>query len=182
VLPGFTATSSLHRSRRTYAGHDLSFAAQFARTPKPADVASRMHLQLAPLEPGPGRGTLPPVNCIPWPLWFRCPAETTSCVSASRDFPIHYCVYTQTDPNNCGECGNVCAPGQSCQNGVCGVSCCSANRYRGTPADTDGVPCCQGADVYCCPSGYTPSTTNACQCSSPGQPNQLMGCCASCPA
>jgi phospholipase C len=33
------------------------------------------------------------------------------------------CTATATDPNNCGHCGTVCAKGQSCSGGACGLVC-----------------------------------------------------------
>jgi hypothetical protein len=33
------------------------------------------------------------------------------------------CVDTQTDPNNCGSCGNVCSPGRTCSSGTCHFNC-----------------------------------------------------------
>jgi Stigma-specific protein, Stig1 len=38
------------------------------------------------------------------------------------------CVDVSTDANNCGACGNVCAAGDTCQNGACIAPCpCAAN-------------------------------------------------------
>lgn len=36
------------------------------------------------------------------------------------------CVNQKTDPDNCGECGNQCKPGQGCTNGTCGCGTAGA--------------------------------------------------------
>jgi PKD repeat protein len=45
----------------------------------------------------------------------RCPGTTQECGAA--------CVDTNTDIANCGMCGNVCAPGDSCSGGTCHAPC-----------------------------------------------------------
>jgi hypothetical protein len=40
------------------------------------------------------------------------------------------CTDLQTDNNNCGNCGTVCPPGQSCQNGVCNTASCQMAVYN----------------------------------------------------
>lgn len=44
--------------------------------------------------------------CVP-----ECTAPTVCCNARCANF--------QTDPTNCGSCGNACAPGQSCTSGTC---------------------------------------------------------------
>jgi len=43
----------------------------------------------------------------------QCAKELTCCIDVCTD--------TDTDPNNCGTCGNVCTPPQNCDQGGCGV-------------------------------------------------------------
>jgi hypothetical protein len=45
-------------------------------------------------------------NAVP-----TCSAGQTACITA--------CTSLQTDPHNCGGCGNVCPPGQPCVQGRC---------------------------------------------------------------
>jgi len=49
------------------------------------------------------------------PVIQPCGAGLTACNSA--------CVNAQTDMNNCGACGNVCAQGQACTGGTCQAAC-----------------------------------------------------------
>lgn len=44
---------------------------------------------------------------------IACPTGQTCCIDICADL--------QTDPNNCGTCGNVCTPPQTCEQGGCGV-------------------------------------------------------------
>ncbi len=84
-----------------------------------------------------------PANCGGWGYnGFACPAGQTCergvCSGASPECGIGQlgrycnldagwtyqccsggCTDTNTDGNNCGYCGNACAPGQSCVAGVC---------------------------------------------------------------
>jgi hypothetical protein len=60
------------------------------------------------------------------------------------------CVFTQTDPNNCGECGHVCEDdGNPCTSTVCLSGFCGNNNLPvGTPCAT-GMICNQ--DGVCVP-------------------------------
>ena len=66
------------------------------------------------------------------------------------------CVNLNVDPSNCGECGVVCAPGQSCQNGFCAPNCML------------GLTACDAA----CVNTYT-DVHNCGQCSFECQPLQV---------
>jgi hypothetical protein len=56
-----------------------------------------------------------------------CPPGTTLCNGNCADL--------QSDPNNCGSCGNTCPSGQQCRNGDC-------------------LDFCPAGDVYCCQCSY----------------------------
>ncbi len=86
-----------------------------------------------------------------------CPNGSGQCNSAN----------TQTDPNNCGTCGNVCSGGQTCQGGAC--SCPSGTSQCGNSCVNEsndpnncgacGNACsngntCQGGKCAC-PAGQT---------------------------
>ena len=48
-----------------------------------------------------------------------CPALLTDCGTGGEPLPVEeHCFDLQTDPFNCGECGNACATG-ACANGTC---------------------------------------------------------------
>jgi hypothetical protein len=183
MLPGFSASSSLYRSRRAYAGYNASTAEaiQAAGT----DSLSPHGLAVMPMAYRAGYHPTQPLPLWPWPHVFMCPPELTACgwsVTHWLTIPKE-CVDTLTDPNNCGECGNVCGPNQSCNDGVCGPDCCPdacpGCQCGPSPSDTDGVLCCP-TGFYCCPLHYTASTTNSCFCARNGYPDVPMGCCTSC--
>ena len=46
---------------------------------------------------------------------ISCPEGTSDCNGA--------CVDTQTDTNNCGECGTACTGTEVCNAGVCAPAC-----------------------------------------------------------
>lgn len=51
------------------------------------------------------------------------------------------CVSTSSDPFNCGNCGNICAPGATCVGGFCSASRSSPTATPQTgPPGGDGVP------------------------------------------
>lgn len=89
----------------------------------------------------------------------RCKKEgTTAC-----------CVDLESDPANCGACGNACLAGQICNNGtcgcpaglvLCGTQCLNAlsdNQNCGGcgHACPPGTVCLQGTSVVSCPVGET---------------------------
>jgi Stigma-specific protein, Stig1 len=72
---------------------------------------------------------------------------TKSCCAAG-------CVDTQTDPNDCGRCGGVCAAGATCVAGTCVV-----------PPTCNGGPAC-GTAQACCANGCTDTKTDPQHCGS----------------
>lgn len=62
-----------------------------------------------PISPGPGTVT-PPPPCAVQP-------GTTPCYRSGSTVP--YCARLSSDAFNCGGCGNECALGQTCEDGVC---------------------------------------------------------------
>jgi len=73
------------------------------------------------------------------------------------------CVDRSSDPNNCGQCRNVCSPSQVCENGTCvSASPPPAACPEGTPIGTPCGPLNQGR---CFPNISGGGST--CACSSP---------------
>lgn len=103
MLPGFSASSSLYRTRYVYRGHGNSPAADASETPGPAGLVS-------------------PANGIPVQVpgsWCTsntyCPPGTRCCNGVSAGgYPAASCVDLQSSPDNCGYCGNVCHTGTCC--------------------------------------------------------------------
>lgn len=73
------------------------------------------------------------------------------------------CVDVQTDPDHCGECGNACAAGETCQGGQCGVAC--GNDFCPIATEVCDNGSCRTCDV--CGSGCL-FTTLAAAVSDPG--------------
>lgn len=86
------------------------------------------------------------------------------------------CISTDYDELNCGECGNVCDVGETCDLGVCGGAttggdggggaCCVASASPGC-ADAAVQACVCAVDSYCCATAWDSScvtqvTTSAC--------------------
>jgi hypothetical protein len=92
-----------------------------------------------------------------------CPEGRTRCNDR--------CVNLQRNERHCGRCGNRCAEGEQCVDGVCqggcpatqicGDSCCTAGEScRGTPAPTNADICC--SDDPFCVSANTAAGTPVC--------------------
>jgi len=88
----------------------------------------------------------PPASCNGGPL---CTGQTQCCTSGCSD--------VNTDPNNCGACGNVCATGDTCKGGTCQA-----------PATCNGGPVCTGTEL-CCTSGCSDTTTDTKNCGACGK-------------
>ena len=99
----------------------------------------------------------------------RCKPGLTDCGGRCRNL--------QTDENNCGKCGRVCAAGRTCcagrcvntanaeaHCGKCGKAC-RADQIcvGGTCLCPNGTVPCQNACVAACPNGQPPDATT-CQC------------------
>jgi len=59
-----------------------------------------------------------------------CPSGTTNCGGTCVNLTTF-----QTDPQNCGNCGNICPPGTNCSSGEC-------------------VSLCSGGQICCCQCSY----------------------------
>jgi hypothetical protein len=83
-----------------------------------------------------------------------CCGEGNPCCGnecCSEDFGTHKCcggacIFVDDDPDNCGRCGNRCAPGHVCRHGNCN---CESSECD----DPDPCATCQGADFDCCGDG-----------------------------
>ncbi len=80
------------------------------------------------------------------------------------------CISTDYDELNCGECGNVCDVGETCDLGVCGGAttagddggggaCCVASVSPGC-SDATVESCVCAADAYCCATAWDSSCVN----------------------
>src|SRR5690242_10414466 len=63
-------------------------------------------------------GCFKPSAATPQP---SCPPDQTECGSGEDA----YCASLQTEPGNCGICGNMCPEGQVCSAGQCSLDCAS---------------------------------------------------------
>ena len=103
----------------------------------------------------------------------KCASGLTTCVlKLGRKRKKIFCKDTQTDPFNCGGCGQTCATGQVCQDGTCTCNgmlctgCCDGTICRSGNANhvcgANGTVCqvCTGGSscqngVCTCPTGQT---------------------------
>jgi phospholipase C len=76
-----------------------------------------------------------------------CATGTTQCGSS--------CTATDTDPQNCGTCGNACAKGQSCATGACSGLACNGGTTscNGACVDLKVDPANCGACGHACGNG-----------------------------
>ncbi len=146
-------------------------------------------------------------NCCPHASFVcsrgkcACPTGTTSCGGQCVDPTIF-----QTDPSNCGSCGNVCAGGKTCQAGGCAcpagqtdcggvcrdlatdeLNCGICGSACGTGQSCVGGQCvCPTGSTLCpgnnscvqnCPSGQT-LNTNTCQCEAVSTCSDVSCCCS----
>jgi hypothetical protein len=93
-----------------------------------------------------------------------CPTGQTWCASTNQ------CADTSSDPNNCGSCGNMCAPGEICKNSICmcgkhaacaaGETCTNGKCMCGTgKACSGGKVCCSGS---CVDTSTSPKNCGSC--------------------
>src|SRR5580704_2374045 len=156
MLPGFSANSSLYRSRRFYRGYDASSVTDASvavevvtASSGPRDAARPDGPFLPRLAGNPstemplhrnflnGNGpfckpshgpcvssTLFPTGCAEVIRTAECDTDEIACRGCANPCKggtmcSGICTITSGDPRNCGQCGNVCLVGETCQNGQC---------------------------------------------------------------
>ncbi len=88
------------------------------------------------------------------------------------------CVDTQINPNNCGACGNACAPGERCAAGACATACAGTQVSCGgacVELQTNAAHC--GMCGNACPSGRA-CVAGSCALTCPAGQMVCMGACA----
>ena len=127
MLPGFSASSSLYRSRHVYAGHRMS----------PADDVVQMASN-----GGPGVGITGRTGGSSCPSENPCPAGFTCCDLASPSgLPTWNCFDLNSDNGNCGGCGHACNSQEACCNGRCKLQTDNACGCSEVPC-SPGHKCC----------------------------------------
>jgi Stigma-specific protein, Stig1 len=97
-----------------------------------------------------------------------CPTGRTRCNDR--------CVNLQRNERHCGRCGNRCAEGQECVNGVCGQACLSTGGSCTTDSECCSGNCTGGVCQECprtcsprnCGTGTLNQNTCTCECSPQG--------------
>jgi endo-1,4-beta-D-glucanase Y len=86
-------------------------------------------------------------------VWDAAPDPCTPLVTCSSG-----CVDVQSDPANCGSCGNACGSGATCTAGRCVISCASGlQACSGVCVDVQTDPSNCGSCGNACPSGVCAS-------------------------
>jgi hypothetical protein len=100
------------------------------------------------------------------PAAITCPATMVACTDPAAGKT--YCTDLNSDPRNCGGCGQVCAAG--CQNGTCagGVAVDAGTAPAGSDGGATGGTC--GGGLQMCPTGCTSFADDAQNCGGCGIP------------
>jgi hypothetical protein len=93
-------------------------------------------------------------NSLPFPdSGADAPFDATLCGPGTTQCGAT-CTVLQFDPNNCGQCGRVCAQGQSCDKGACGLDCNGGStQCSGACVDVANDPANCGKCGASCPLG-----------------------------
>jgi hypothetical protein len=87
-----------------------------------------------------------------------CKGQKTKCYSLGEG---DKCVNLKTDPKNCGTCGNLCKPCETCNDGACVSKCQFGETCCGGQCCPSGKACVAG--VCTCPQGFKTCGTICCE-------------------
>jgi len=92
-----------------------------------------------------------------------CPAGSALCGAAASSTATATCIDLETDPRNCGACGNACAAGQGCNQGSCAASCFQGNSVGSNcGGDCSGCPGTVACGNFCADTQTDPGNCGVC--------------------
>jgi hypothetical protein len=127
-------------------------------------------------------GCLTAVDCVDSDPTIRPTApETCDLVDNNCNGQVDEEFDLESDPNNCGSCGNVCGPGYTCESHACTALPCEPDGAFVKTGEPISYSCCSGL-VSVNISSFVFANDGAAVSTSPSNPVPLVGTATTCPS